>query len=197
MGSPSQSPTMNRLSPSASRSKPKTWRATSPEGCENYDSTLAAKPKNSAGCLASYCYLKEIPHKKSTIHCFIHSFYYSSIYQNEIRDIEGWHWIVDFCVKIINHPFEFRYVLSFSFVFSSQMLGVFSCFNTTLVAPWALLTLKALCTSHAPGFRAQHPRKLEVQWGHKLQGIAGGFMWFPSEVQLYCWWKKSCTTWDV
>ena len=33
------------LSPSASPSKPKTWRATSPEGCENYDSTLAAQQK--------------------------------------------------------------------------------------------------------------------------------------------------------
>ena len=45
--SPSQSRTMYpsnpRLSPSESQSKPTTWRARSPEGCENYDSTLAAK----------------------------------------------------------------------------------------------------------------------------------------------------------
>ena len=46
------------------------------------------------------CYLKEIPHKKIH-HSLFHPLFllYSSIYQNEIRDIEGWHWIVDFCVK--------------------------------------------------------------------------------------------------
>ena len=110
-------------------------------------------------------------HKKSTIHCFIHSFYYSSIYQNEIRDIEGWHWKVDFCVKIINHPFEFRYVLSFSFVFSSQMLGVFSCFNTTLVAP--NFTPQASGHSIHENWRSSE--------AINCRGIAG---WFPSEVQL-------------
>ena len=61
-------PSNPRLSPSASQSKPTTWRAKSPEGCENYDSTLAAKKSHSGMPDLRTWYLKEIPPKIPTIH---------------------------------------------------------------------------------------------------------------------------------